>query len=117
MTHPTERGEGWFKKNALQLASLLFSVIVIAAGGIYTYAMKTASGNTAEKLAAFETQLAQTKTEVLKLDVKVQELNSQMDQHHLDNTRHIDARQWELLQQQIKEISDMLKLHMRRTGS
>ncbi len=117
MVHPNERGESWLKKNGLQLASLLFSVLVIAAGGIYTYAMKAASGITAEKLAAFETQLAQTRTEVLKLDVRVQELSVQVDQHHLDNTRHIDERQWQLLQQQIKEISDMLKLHMRRTGS
>jgi hypothetical protein len=47
----------------------------------FTYAMKAASGITAEKLAAFETQLAQTRTEVLKLDVRVQELSVQVDQH------------------------------------
>jgi hypothetical protein len=96
--------ESWLKRNAIPLLTAIISVAVIL-------------GTFVTKMAGYESELATIRIEQTKIETHLTDLNLKVDGHHIDTVRHLDGRQWELLQNQILEIQNLLRTHMRRTGN
>lgn len=109
--------ESWMKRNAIPLVTAIISLAVMLATFSATY------GRIITSMAAYESELASYRTELTKVEARIAEVNIKVDQHHMDTTRHLDERQWDLLQKQIlavkemsEEINSLLRSHMRTTG-